>query len=327
MPNITQSTLKLTRDEAVHLLHQMWLVRFFDEKVDEFFARGLIHGTTHLCVGQEATAVGACAVLRPMDKITSTHRGHGHCIAKGADPKRMMAELFGRETGYCKGKGGSMHIADLEKGNLGANGIVGGGIPLATGAALTSKMKQLGYVVLCFFGDGAANEGSFHEGLNLASIWKLPVVFFCENNQYGMSGSVKEMFNIENIADRAKAYGIPGAVIDGNDIVQVMDTVETAVQRARDGHGPTLIEAKTYRWKGHSKSDARKYRTREEEQAWRARDPIARFRALLLEEGLLDVGTMDEIEREAAREIEDAVAYAESSPMPALESILDDVYA
>ncbi|GMA50845.1 hypothetical protein GCM10025857_22020 [Alicyclobacillus contaminans] len=178
MPNITQSTLKLTRDEAVHLLHQMWLVRFFDEKVDEFFARGLIHGTTHLCVGQEATAVGACAVLRPMDKITSTHRGHGHCIAKGADPKRMMAELFGRETGYCKGKGGSMHIADLEKGNLGANGIVGGGIPLATGAALTSKMKQLGYVVLCFFGDGAANEGSFHEGLNLASIWKLPVVFF-----------------------------------------------------------------------------------------------------------------------------------------------------
>lgn len=195
---------QISHEKLADLYKQMWLVRYFDEKVDQFFAKGLIHGTTHLCVGQEASAVGSIAVLKDEDKIVSTHRGHGHCIAKGAEVNKMMAELFGRETGYCKGKGGSMHIADLEKGNLGANGIVGGGIPLATGAALTSKMKKEGFVVLCFFGDGATNEGSFHEALNLASIWDLPVVFICENNQYGMSGPVKEMINIEDISTRAE---------------------------------------------------------------------------------------------------------------------------
>jgi pyruvate dehydrogenase E1 component alpha subunit len=318
----------ITREKLPELLHQMWLIRFFDEKVDEFFAKGLIHGTTHLAVGQEASAAGAIAVLEERDKITSTHRGHGHCIAKGAEVNRMMAELFGRVTGYCKGKGGSMHIADVDKGNLGANGIVGGGIPIAVGAALTSQMKKLGYVTLSFFGDGASNEGSFHESLNMASIWKLPVVFICENNQYGMSGSVKEMINIENIAERAASYGIPGVVVDGNDIFAVMNVVAEAVARARSGEGPTLVEAKTYRWKGHSKSDAKKYRTREEEMEWRTnRDPIARMRQVLIDEAILTEAQADEIEQKAKKEIEDAVVFAENSPMPSLDTLEEDVYA
>ncbi|UFJ42353.1 thiamine pyrophosphate-dependent dehydrogenase E1 component subunit alpha [Brevibacillus humidisoli] len=318
----------VSREKLSDLLHQMWLIRFFDEKVDQFFAKGLIHGTTHLCVGQEASAAGACAVLREEDKITSTHRGHGHCIAKGADVNRMMAELFGRVTGYCKGKGGSMHIADVDKGNLGANGIVGGGIPIAVGSALTSKMKQLGYVTLSFFGDGASNEGSFHESLNMASIWKLPAVFICENNQYGMSGPVKEMVNIENIADRAGSYGIPGVIVDGNDIFAVMNAVAEAVERARRGDGPTLIEAKTYRWKGHSKSDAKKYRTREEEMDWRTnRDPIERMKQVLFKENILTEEQANEIERQAKEAIEQAVKFAEESPMPSLDTLEEDVYA
>ncbi|WP_019535968.1 thiamine pyrophosphate-dependent dehydrogenase E1 component subunit alpha [Paenibacillus ginsengihumi] len=320
--------VQLSTERLLELYHQMWLVRYFDEKVDEFFAKGLIHGTTHLCVGQEATAVGACAVLEERDKITSTHRGHGHCIAKGAQADRMMAELFGRETGYCKGKGGSMHIADVEKGNLGANGIVGGGIPIAAGAALTSKMKNLGYVVLCFFGDGASNEGSFHEAINLAAIWKLPVIFFCENNQYGMSGPVKEMVAIENIADRSKAYGIPGVVVDGNDIFEVMKVTEEAVRRARQGEGPTLIEAKTYRWKGHSKSDAKKYRTREEEQQWREeKDPIEKMAARLIGDQIASREQLEALRIKAYEEIEAAVQFAEASPMPNPDTITEDVFA
>ncbi|MCG7318557.1 thiamine pyrophosphate-dependent dehydrogenase E1 component subunit alpha [Brevibacillus laterosporus] len=318
----------ITEQKLVELLHQMWVIRFFDEKVDEFFAKGLIHGTTHLCVGQEATAAGAIAVLQPEDKITSTHRGHGHCIAKGADVNKMMAELFGRETGYCKGKGGSMHIADVDKGNLGANGIVGGGIPIAVGAALTSQMRKLGYVTISFFGDGASNEGSFHESVNMASIWKLPVIFFCENNQYGMSGPVTEMVNIEHIADRSKAYGIPGVVVDGNDLFAVMNAVAEATERARRGEGPTLIEAKTYRYKGHSKSDAKKYRTREEEMDWRKnRDCIKKLQEVLKEKGLLTQEQAKEIEQQAKKEIEEAVVFAEESPMPSLDTLEEDVYA
>ncbi|WKA49661.1 thiamine pyrophosphate-dependent dehydrogenase E1 component subunit alpha [Planococcus liqunii] len=309
------------------LLKQMWLIRYFEEKVDEFFAKGMIHGTTHLAVGQEASAVGSIAVLEGRDKITSTHRGHGHCIAKGAEVNKMMAELFGRTTGYCKGKGGSMHIADVEQGNLGANGIVGGGFSIATGAALTSKMRNEGYVVLCFFGDGASNEGSFHEAVNLASIWKLPVVFICENNQYGMSGPVKEMMNVEDIAQRAEAYGIPGKVVDGNDVFNVMNGVGEAVERARNGEGPSIVEAKTYRWKGHSKSDAKKYRTREEEQEWRAKDPIVRLRDVLVQEGLLTEEEADSIKAEAKKEIEESVEFAKDSPMPTLDDLMEDIYA
>ncbi|MUK87633.1 pyruvate dehydrogenase [Ornithinibacillus sp. L9] len=319
--------IKITDDKLVDLYKEMWLIRYFDEKVDEFFAKGMIHGTTHLAVGQEASASGVCALLDVEDKITSTHRGHGHCIAKGATADKMMAELFGRTTGYCKGKGGSMHIADVDMGNLGANGIVAGGIPLAVGSALTAQMKKQKYVTVCFFGDGATNEGSFHEAVNLASIWDLPVVFVCENNQYGMSGPVKDMVNVEDIATRAQAYGIPGVVADGNDIVEMMNVTDEAVERARKGEGPTLIEAKTYRWKGHSKSDAKKYRTREEEKEWRAKDPIKRFKSQLVESGLLTEEKAEEIRLAAKKEIEDAVKFAEESPMPTLDDLLTDVYA
>jgi pyruvate dehydrogenase E1 component alpha subunit len=317
----------ITEEKLKDLYKEMWLIRYFDEKVDQFFAKGMIHGTTHLCVGQEASAAGSIAVIGRKDKIVSTHRGHGHCISKEGDVNKMMAELFGRETGYCKGKGGSMHIADLEKGNLGANGIVGGGIPLAVGAALTSKMKKENYVVLCFFGDGATNEGSFHEAVNLASIWDLPVVFICENNQYGMSGPVKDMTRIENIADRAVSYGIPGKVVDGNDMIEIMNTVDKAVEHARGGNGPTLIEMKTYRWKGHSKSDAKKYRTREEENEWRAKDSIKRFKDVLIETGILTEESAKQLQDAAQKEIEGAVKFAESSPEPSIDSLLEDLYA
>ncbi|MGG1660679.1 thiamine pyrophosphate-dependent dehydrogenase E1 component subunit alpha [Brevibacillus sp. NRS-1366] len=315
-------------DKLTHLLYQMELIRSFEEKVEKLFQQGKIHGTMHLCIGQEATAVGVCAILENRDKIITTHRGHGHCIAKGTDINRMMAELLGRETGHCKGKGGSMHIADLDKGNLGANGIVAAGLPIATGAALTSVMKQLGYVVVCFFGDGASNEGAFHEALNLAAVWDLPVIFFCENNQYGMSGSIKEMVRIEHIADRAAAYGIPGKVVDGNDIIAVMETMEEAVARARRGEGATLIEAKTYRWRGHSRSDARKYRTREEEAEWRTqRDAIANFRDRLMADGVITEADWQTIQARVQQEIEEAVTFAEESPMPSFDSLEQDVYA
>lgn len=239
----------------------------------------------------------------------------------------MMAELFGRVDGYCKGKGGSMHIADLEKGNLGANGIVGGGFPIATGAALTSKMKDLGYVVLCYFGDGASNEGSFHESINLASVWKLPVVFICENNLYGMSGPVKDMTNVENIADRAAAYGIPGKVVDGTDVVEMLNVTYEAVENARQGNGPSIIECKTYRWKGHSKSDAKLYRTREEENEWKAKDGIKKFKEVLIAEGILTEEEAKKLQQAAKQEIEDAVVFAQNSPEPTLDSLLEDVYA
>lgn len=318
---------KITEEKLKDLYRELWLIRYFDEKVDQFFAKGLIHGTTHLAVGQEASAAGSIAVLEARDKIVSTHRGHGHCISKEGDVNKMMAELFGRTTGYCKGKGGSMHIADVEKGNLGANGIVGGGIPLAVGAALTSKMKKADYVVLCFFGDGASNEGSFHESVNLAAIWDLPIVFICENNQYGMSGPVKEMTRVEHIAERAAAYGIPGQVVDGNDMIEIMNTVHEAVEHARSGKGPTLIEMKTYRWKGHSKSDAKKYRTREEENEWRAKDGIKRYKNVLMEAGILTEEQAKELQDAAYQQIEDAVKFAENSPEPSLDSLLEDVYA
>lgn len=317
----------ISPDKLKGLYKELWLIRYFDEKVDQFFAKGLIHGTTHLCVGQEPSASGSVAVLESRDKIVSTHRGHGHCIAKEGDVNKMMAELFGRETGYCKGKGGSMHIADVEKGNLGANGIVGGGIPLAVGAALTSKMMKEDYVVLCFFGDGASNEGSFHEAVNLAAVWDLPVVFICENNQYGMSGPVKDMTRIEHIADRAQAYGIPGKIVDGLDMIDIMNTVDEAVQRARSGKGPSLLEMKTYRWKGHSKSDAKKYRTREEETEWRSKDGIKRFKDELIAAGIFTEEEAEALREEAKHEIEEAVKFAEASPEPSIDTLEEDVYA
>lgn len=312
----------------IEAFYKMWLIRLFEERVDQFFAKGMIHGTTHLCVGQEATAVGTGIVLRKSDWITATHRGHGQTIAKGTDVKRMMAELFGKTTGTNKGKGGSMHIAEIETGNLGANGVVGGGYPISVGAALTAKLKKTDQICLCYAGDGSSNEGSFHESLNMASIWKLPVVFFIDNNQYGMSGSIKEMVNIKDLSTRAIAYGIPGVTIDGNNLIEVINTTFDAVERARNGEGPTLIEAKTYRWKGHSKSDAKKYRTREEEDMWRnERDPIANFKKELMQAGILTEEMAEEIIAKATKEIDDAVEFAEAGVKPGVDQLMTDIYA
>lgn len=313
---------------ALCAMHRTMLtIRLFEERVDELVLKGQIHGTTHLYVGMEAVAVGVCSALRPEDYITSTHRGHGHCIAKGADLGRMMAELLGRETGYCKGKGGSMHIADLAQGNLGATGIVGSGIPIATGAALAIRMRKEGRVVACFFGDGAANQGGFHESLNLAAIWKLPVLYVCENNQYAMSGAAKEMFSIPKIAERASAYGLPGVTVDGNDVLAVRQAVSEAAARARRGDGPTFLTCETYRWKGHSRSDANRYRTKEEIAEWQKRCPIARFRAHLETSGILDAQTAAIIERDIVGELEKAIQFAQDSPVPTLEGAEADIYA
>jgi len=312
----------------IEAFRKMWLIRLFEEKVDYFFAKGMIHGTTHLCVGEEATAVGSGSVLRKSDWITATHRGHGQTIAKGTDINKMMAELFGKTSGTNKGKGGSMHIAEIETGNLGANGVVGGGYPIAVGAALTAHMKKTDQVCLCYAGDGSTNEGSFHESLNLAAIWNLPVVFFIENNQYGMSGPIKDMAKVKDLSTRAIAYGMPGITIDGNNLIEVVNATFDAVERARKGEGPTLIEAKTYRWKGHSKSDAKKYRTREEEDMWKSeRDPIANFRAELIKAGILSDAQADEIQAKAAETIEAAVAFAEAGERPNADQLMTDIYA
>lgn len=317
----------LPESKLKEMLLQMYLIRAFEEKADELYALGKVHGTMHLSIGQEAMAVGAIATLRPEDYILSTHRGHGHCIAKGADIKLMMAEFMGKETGYCRGRGGSMHIADMEGGNLGANGVVGGGIGMAVGAGLSIKMRDTGQVILCFFGDGAANRGIFHEALNMAAIWTLPVVYLCENNQYGMSMSVERAFPIKDIADRAAAYNMPGVVVDGNDVLAVYEATLEAVERARGGGGPSLIEGKTYRWKGHSKSDQERYRTKEEVEAWKERCPIRRFRARLIKEKVIDEAEASRMAEEARRLIEEAVAFAEASPEPSVETILEGVYA
>jgi len=309
------------------LLRQMYTIRAFEEMAEQLYAMGKIHGTMHLSIGMEASAVGAIAALRPDDLILSTHRGHGHCIAKGADLNRMMAEFMGKATGYCRGRGGSMHIADVAGGNLGANGVVGGGIATAMGVGLGLKMQKRDQIVLCFFGDGAANLGPFHESLNMAAIWGLPVVYVCENNQYAMSFSVKRAFAIEHISDRAVAYGMPGVAVDGNDLAAVYEAVSQGVKRARGGEGPSLIENVTYRWRGHSKSDANRYRTQEEIEAWKQKCPIKRFRNLLIADGELGEEEADQIEREAYAAIDAAVAFAEASPEPALETIEEGVYA
>ena len=312
---------------ATWTLSTMWTVRRFEEAVDDLFARGLMHGTMHLSIGQEAAATGACAALRPGDAITSTHRGHGHCIAQGADLTRMMAELLAKETGYCRGRGGSMHIADVATGNLGANGIVAGGIPIAVGAALARRMRGEDSVVLSFFGDGAANEGAFHEALNLAAIWKLPVVLVCENNKYGMSFSTDKAFAIAHIAERAAGYGMPGVTVEGNDVEAVHAAVGEAVARARSGEGPTLVEAETYRWKGHSKSDKNLYRTRDEIASWRERDPCVHFEKTVLERGTLDQATVDGIREKARDAVRDAVRQASAAPDADPGDLLAGVYA
>jgi acetoin:2,6-dichlorophenolindophenol oxidoreductase subunit alpha len=316
----------LSKERLHDMYRKMLLARRFEEKVAYFFSRGLVHGTTHLYVGEEATAIGAIATLSDEDWITSTHRGHGHAIAKGLDPDRMMAELLGKSTGYCRGKGGSMHISDITMGHLGANGIVGGGLPIATGAGISVKVRGEDKVVVCFFGDGAINEGTFHESVNLASIWKLPVIFICENNLYGMSMSQKRATNIDDLSVRASSYGIPGARVDGNDVFAVYEAVLTAKDHVKK-NGPYLIVAETYRQLGHSKSDANRYRTKEEIAEWKKKDPIPRMRRHLTEHEGFSAAELDALEEQAAKDIEKAVEFAQNSPDPDLSDLLTDVYA
>jgi TPP-dependent pyruvate/acetoin dehydrogenase alpha subunit len=311
---------------AKQTLLYMYRIRKFEEAVEDLFGRGLMHGTMHLSIGQEAGPTGICLALTRQDQITSTHRGHGHCIAKGADLTRMMAELLGKKIGYCGGRGGSMHIADVETGNLGANGVVGGGIPIAVGAALASKMQNRGTVAVSFFGDGAMNEGAFHEAANLAAIWKLPVILFCENNKYGMSSSTEKAFAIERLAERGLGYGIPGVTVDGNDVVAVYEAAEAAVARARNGEGPTLIESITYRWKGHSRSDKNLYRTKDEIEEWKHRDPIPKFIDLALTSGVLNQGDIEYIQKLSTEQIVDAVKQAAAAEAAEPSGLLEAVF-
>ncbi len=314
------------KDDLIYYLIKMLEIRYFEEKVMDLLSRDIVKGASHLYVGQEAVAVGAIAAIRKDDYITSTHRGHGHCIAKGGDLKLMLAELCGKATGYCKGRGGSMHIADVSAGNLGATGIVGSNIPIATGAGLSIKLRGTDQVVLCFFGDGAANTGAFHESVNMAAIWDLPVVYICENNLYGMSVAVSRAFPFDDIAERAKGYNIPGVTADGMDVLDVKRVVTGAVERARRGEGPTLVECKTYRFYGHSRSDARVYRTREEEKRWKERDPIINFEKRLVEWEVLTPEEIKKLEDEIAREVEEAEKFALNSPYPPVESLYEGLY-
>jgi len=318
----------MDKDTARSLYRVMRTIRRFEQRSTQLFGENKIWGTIHSYAGEEAIAAGVCAHLRDDDWITSTHRGHGHCIAKRADLGRMFAELLGRETGYCRGRGGSMHIADTSKGNLGANGIVGGGIPIATGAALTAKQLGTDQVAVSFFGDGAANQGTFHESLNLAAIWKLPVIYVCENNQYAESFPVKKAFAIEDIAKRAEGYGFPGVRVDGRDVKAVYDVAREAVARARCGDGPTLIVADSYRHEGHYYGDPRKYQTKDEIEGWRSRyDPVVDARAWILREDLGAEADLDGIDREVDEEMERAVAWAEAGPLASPIRIPEDVYA
>ena len=318
--------MDIDNQALIDMYRRMLTIRHSEERTARLFAEGRLPSFVHLYVGEEATAVGVCANLTQDDYITSTHRGHGHLIAKGGDLKRMYAELYAKQTGYCKGKGGSMHIADFELGILGANGIVGAGIPIAAGAAFAAKYRGDGRVVACFFGDGASNTGAFHEGINLASIWKLPVIYVCENNQFGMGMRQEHHQNIKDVADRAGAYGFPGVVVDGNDVIAVYEAAHAAVARARRGDGPTFIECKTYRLRGHNEGDEQLYRAREEVEEWRKRDPIPRFRAKLLELGVLNDGQASQVEQEVIAQVEEAVQFAEESPWPDPEEVYEDVY-
>jgi pyruvate dehydrogenase E1 component alpha subunit len=319
---------ELGSQQTLAILERMLVIRAFEEQAEQLYSLGKTHGTMHLSIGQEATALGASLAVRSgHDYLLNHHRGHGHCLAWGGEVNLMMAEFMGKETGYCRGRGGSMHIADVSRNNLGANGIVAGGLPMSAGVGLSIKLRSTDQVCLVIFGDGAANTGPFHEALNMASIWDLPVVFLCENNQYAMSMSIERAFNIDHISQRACAYGIQGVTVDGNDFLAVYDTISTAAARARTGEGPTLIECLTYRWRGHSKSDRQLYRTREEVKEWQARDPIVRFSAILKDAGQLTDEKLEELKTRAGQAIADAVAFAENSPEPEVAEILEGVYA
>jgi len=317
------------KEKLVWMYRKMLEIRKFEEKVSEVWAQGEIPGLVHLYIGQEAVATGACAALRNDDYVISTHRGHGHCIAKGADLKKMMAELLGRATGYCRGKGGSMHICVPEIGIVGCSGIAGAGIPIAVGVGLSIQVRGTDQVCVCFFGEGASNTGAFHEGINMAAVWNLPVVFVCENNLYAISVPYSKSTRGKNIAGRGVGYGIPGQLIDGMDVLSVYQVVSEAVARARACEGPTLIECKTYRYRGHFEGDPKRgltYRDEEQVKEWEKRDPIENFRLKLLDGNTLSEKEIQKLEREVAASIEEASGFANNSPYPQMEEVSEDVF-
>ena len=323
--------MKESKEELVELLEKMLVIREFETKVQKHFAEGEIPGFVHLYLGEEAVAVGACSALEENDYITSTHRGHGHLLARGGDIKKMMAEIFGKATGYNKGKGGSMHIADVSLGILGANGIVGAGLPIAAGAGISSQILNEDSVTICFFGDGASNRGTFHEAINMASVWNLPVVFVCENNLYGISmpqytTEGRRGQNIQDVSDRAVSYGISGVTVDGNDVMAVNEAVVEAVKKARGGGGPSLIECKTYRHRGHFEGDPTVYRSDEELERWKEKDPIDRFVKILKDQEVLDDEGYKELRQEVKGRIEEALQFAQESPEPDPSEVATDVY-
>jgi pyruvate dehydrogenase E1 component alpha subunit len=318
---------ELPREKLAWMLERMCETRAFEEKAEELYTRGLVHGTMHLSIGMEASPIGSIAALEPDDLIIHHHRGHGHTIAKGADITLMMGEFLGKEPGYCRGRGGSMHIADVQHGNLGATGVVASGIPTAVGIGLALQMRKSSQVLLSFFGDGATNEGGFHEALNLASLWDLPMVFICDNNQYGMSMHVRRSMKIDAISERASAYGMPGITIDGNDVLAVYQVVRAAIRRARAGEGPSLVDNLTYRWRGHSKSDRNLYRTQEEIAGWMDRCPVQRFQSLLVSGRVFTQEEVMAIEQRARQTIDQAAEAAIQMPEPSPEHLEDEVYA
>lgn len=320
------ATTKQTLEQSLTFYHRMVMIRTFEQRALELFGQGMITGSTHLCLAQEATPLGVCAALRPDDLVLATYRGHGIALAKGSDPKYIMAELLTRTTGCCQGRGGSMHICDVNNGFLGTNAIVAAHIPIAGGVALSVKLRKTGQVVVCFFGDGASCEGEFYETLNMASLWKVPLVLVCENNGFAISVPTRLSQSTPDIADRARGFGMPGVSVDGNDLFAVRDVTAEAVRRAREGGGPTLIEAKTIRWERHSAFAAGKYASPEEAQRWKTVDPLPRFR-----NQLLSIGATEEIleaQEQAARQaIEEAVEFAKNSPMPGLDTLYEGTYA
>jgi len=321
--------MSLSPEQQRDMLRQMQTIRRFEERASDDFHNGSIYGVVHCYIGEEAVAVGVCAALNRNDQIISTHRGHGHCIAKGADLNRMMAELYGREAGYCKGKGGSMHIADFGIGMLGANGIVAGGIPIVTGAGLAAQLEGKGRVAVSFFGDGASNAGPFHESINIAAAWKLPMIYVCENNLYAAQTPATQTLAYQDVAARAAGYGIPGVVVDGNDIFAVYEAATAAVDRARAGDGPTLIECKTYRWRAHTERvNQPDYRPPAEIEEWKQKDPIDRLvQHLKQQQGQLSDEEWQAMDDEIMQEIEASVAFAAASPFPPPEAALDDLFA
>ena len=317
-----------TGEKQLEMLRSMQTIRRFEERASDDYRSGAIYGVVHCYIGEEAVAVGVCAALNRDDQIISTHRGHGHCLAKGADMKRMMAELYGRQSGYCKGKGGSMHIADFDIGMLGANGIVAGGIPIVTGAGLAAQLEGKGRVAVSFFGDGASNAGPFHESINIAAKWKLPMLYVCENNLYAASTAAADTLALGDVAARAAGYGIPGVVVDGNDVLAVYGAAEAAVSRARGGEGPTLIECKTYRWRGHTERiGGEDPRPQGEIEGWQQKDPIQRLATGLREQGLLGDEEWQQMDDEILAAVEQAVKFAADSPFPDPEAAVEDVFA